>query len=186
MKLTAKKILLLTLLVEGVLLGISLVWIYYRELVLSSPPTIWQIFIGVLSSIPLLAVNFILFEILSSRVAILHSFATFRNEIAEPIASALNWTEALFVSIAAGFCEELFFRGVLQPEFGIFIASAIFALMHFGGSAREFRLLTTLYVIIGIYFGLLAQLNSNLWVPAIGHSVYDFVALQYLRLNRRR
>ena len=186
MKLTAKKIVLLTILVEGVLLGISLVWINSRGLVLSSPPTPWQILIGILSAIPLLAFNFLLFEILSSRVVRLHSFATFRNEVAEPIASALNWKEALLVSIAAGICEELFFRGVLQPEFGIFIASALFALMHFGSSAPRFRLLTTLYVIIGMYFGLLAQLNHSIWVPTIGHCIYDFVALLYLRFSGSR
>jgi membrane protease YdiL (CAAX protease family) len=91
------------------------------------------------------------------------------------------------VSIAAGFGEEMLFRGLVQAgvsrmiggEMGIWIAliaaSALFGVCHW---------LNTTYAILamlaGVYFGVLLILTGNILTPIVAHAAYDFLALVYL------
>jgi len=80
------------------------------------------------------------------------------------------------ISFAAGFAEELLFRGVLQARFGIVIASIIFGLVHF---------ISPLYVIItalmGLYIGAFYYFTESLLVPIQMHFIYDLGVLVYLK-----
>ena len=91
------------------------------------------------------------------------------------------------VSLAAGFGEELLFRGLLQAgvsrliggELGIVLAlvlaSALFGVCHW---------LNTTYALLamlaGAYFGLLLLATENILAPITAHAAYDFLALAYL------
>jgi membrane protease YdiL (CAAX protease family) len=91
------------------------------------------------------------------------------------------------VSIAAGFGEELLFRGLVQaglssliggvygPWVALAVASVLFGVCHW---------LNTTYAILamlaGAYFGLLFLLTGNLWTPIVAHAAYDLLALIYL------
>ena len=91
------------------------------------------------------------------------------------------------VSLAAGFGEELLFRGLAQAgvarliggESGAWIAlaavSVLFGVCHW---------LNTTYAVLamlaGLYFGALLLLTGSLWTPIVAHAAYDFVALIYL------
>jgi membrane protease YdiL (CAAX protease family) len=91
------------------------------------------------------------------------------------------------VSLAAGFGEELLFRGLAQAglarliggEYGPWIAlvaaSVLFGVCHW---------LNTTYAVLamlaGLYFGLLLLLTGSLWTPIVAHAAYDFIALVYL------
>jgi membrane protease YdiL (CAAX protease family) len=91
------------------------------------------------------------------------------------------------VSLAAGFGEELLFRGLAQnglaeligPPWGTWIALIVASLL-FGA----FHWLDTTYAILaslaGLYFGLLLIATGNLWTPIVAHALYDFVALWLL------
>ena len=88
---------------------------------------------------------------------------------------------ALFC-FAAGFGEELLFRGVLHQKleivFGFFPAAAAVA-VGFGAA----HLLTPAYFIISglssfIFSFMFASSGSNIVVPIVSHAVYDFIALQ--------
>lgn len=88
------------------------------------------------------------------------------------------------MAVAAGVCEELLFRGVLQTWFASFspvlfailITNVVFGLLH---------MRTALYAVmaggVGAYFGALYALNGNLIAPMIAHGLYDAVALEYTR-----
>ncbi len=86
----------------------------------------------------------------------------------------------LFVSIAAGVSEEVFFRGVLQVYLsdalglysGIFLASVIFGLLHFVSVSY-----VTYVIIFGCLFGLVYVWTGNLLIVIIAHLVYDFAIL---------
>lgn len=96
--------------------------------------------------------------------------------------------ELAALALAAGFSEELLFRGVLQPVLerhigvwpGIGLASVLFGLCH---------ALTATYAIVagvlGAYFSCLLHATGNLAVPILAHAVYDFVALVWWRRLRR-
>jgi uncharacterized protein len=91
------------------------------------------------------------------------------------------------VSIAAGFGEELLFRGLVQAGLSrlfigtpgillaLVVASVLFGVCHW---------LNTTYAILamlaGAYFGLLLLITGNILTPIIAHATYDFLALVYL------
>jgi membrane protease YdiL (CAAX protease family) len=88
------------------------------------------------------------------------------------------------ISICAGVCEELLFRGFLQgfltEKFGIIIgiivANIAFGLMHPVSFLYAFM---TFFV--GCYFSLLLHLTNNLFVLMVTHAAYDFIALCYVK-----
>ncbi len=88
------------------------------------------------------------------------------------------------IAVLAGIGEEIFFRGLIQtavagwvgPWGGLLLASAAFGIAH-----PVTPLYGALAALIGLYLGALFLVTENLVVPAIVHTVYDFVALAYLR-----
>jgi membrane protease YdiL (CAAX protease family) len=103
----------------------------------------------------------------------------------------VTWTERrwwVFVSITAGVCEEILFRGFMLHYLHVFpwtlnltlallISSVIFGVHHLyqgaGGAAGT--------AIVGILFGLLFLLTGNLLLPIIFHGVMDLRILAILR-----
>ncbi len=98
-----------------------------------------------------------------------------------------RWWQLAAVSLAAGFGEEMLFRGLAQaglahliggdwgPWIALAIASVVFGLFHFLNST--YAILAT---IAGLYFGWLLIATGSLWPPIVAHALYDFVALSYL------
>jgi membrane protease YdiL (CAAX protease family) len=94
----------------------------------------------------------------------------------------LKSTEALFknadnvigftiIGLAAGIGEELFFRGALQPRFGILGASLLFAALH---TQYGFTIATAEIFFIGLVLGVVRKRGGT--VPAIlAHAGYDVV-----------
>lgn len=96
------------------------------------------------------------------------------------------WQLAL-VAAAAGFGEELLFRGLVQsglaeliggpagPWIALVVASLVFGLFHW---------LSTTYALLaaaaGLYFGWLLIATGSMWPPIVTHALYDFAALWYL------
>lgn len=80
---------------------------------------------------------------------------------------------AVLIAVSAGVGEELFFRGALQPKFGIVLTSACFALLHTNYGLS----FVTLGVFgMGMVFGVLRQRYGT--VPAmITHGLVNFVAV---------
>jgi uncharacterized protein len=99
----------------------------------------------------------------------------------------------LIISVAAGFGEELLFRGFLQaaldawigppagPWVGLLLSSALFGVCHWLCSA--YGLLATA---IGLILGLLAWLTGSLAAPMLTHALYDFLVLLYLLRGTNR
>ena len=95
-----------------------------------------------------------------------------------------GWWDILLFSALAGFCEEVLFRGVLQPSLidqlgkplGILATALLFGLAH---------PLSVTYVVvvalIGVYLGLLHEFTDNLLVVILVHGLYDLAAMAYLK-----
>jgi uncharacterized protein len=108
-------------------------------------------------------------------------------------AQAKSAVEALFrghgqsamvaVALAAGFSEELLFRGVLQawlarawePWLAIAVAALTFGLLH--ALSRAYFLYATA---LGLYLGVLYQITADLLAVCLIHALYDWVAIRYL------
>jgi len=83
----------------------------------------------------------------------------------------------LMLSLAAGFSEELLFRGVAQAKMGLWLSALLFGLLH--ALSWAYFVITTL---IGIYFGWMFEFtNGNLFIPSFLHAAYDFAVLLLLR-----
>lgn len=99
-----------------------------------------------------------------------------------PLFRGCSLIDFALIAVAAGFAEELFFRGAVQGlavrwaglPLGLAIASALFGLAH---------LITPTYAVIaaaiGLYLGALYAATGNLLVPIVIHALYDFLALAY-------
>jgi len=93
------------------------------------------------------------------------------------------------VSITAGFCEEIIFRGYLQLQFaavsnsmlaGVVLSAAVFGASHgYEGVARM-----VLIAIYGLLFGLLAWWRKSLRPGMIAHAWHDSLSGAVLRMLR--
>ena len=98
-----------------------------------------------------------------------------------PVLARSRWHELLFVACLAGFCEEVLFRGVLQPRLGLVGSNVAFGLAHS---------ITPLYVLLagvmGMYLGAVSEL-SGILAAIVAHSAYDFLAFRAVaRLHAAR
>jgi membrane protease YdiL (CAAX protease family) len=93
------------------------------------------------------------------------------------------------ISLCAGVCEEVLFRGALQSGLATRVGSApavIVVSLLFGA----LHLLSWTYGIIagliGVYLGVLFLVSGNLLAPVMAHAVYDFAAIFYfLKIYRQ-
>lgn len=93
----------------------------------------------------------------------------------------LRWYHMFALAAAAGFGEELLFRGTIQPwmenlggkQFGLLASNVIFGLVH--AITRMYAIITGL---VGVYLGYLMDVSGerNLLAPIITHGLYDFLA----------
>lgn len=96
------------------------------------------------------------------------------RRIAELIAALfgpLTPSRAVWLGVVSGFCEELLFRGALQPMIGLIPASILFALVHLVGGWWVFALA------MGLALGALYQWDGNLWPCVLAHALLNAVNL---------
>jgi membrane protease YdiL (CAAX protease family) len=145
---------------------------------------LWAIGLGVLGTAPPLVAL-----VLLDRVPL-----RYLEQVKEVAARVLDhmfpnprWWQLALVAAAAGFGEELMFRGLLQgglahwigspagPWIALGIASLVFGVFHW---------LNTTYALLaavaGLYFGWLLIATGSIWPPIVAHALYDFIALCWL------
>ncbi len=77
------------------------------------------------------------------------------------------------IAIAAGVCEELLFRGALQPRVGIVLSSVVWASYHLQYMCNGWPSPANLYlVLLGFAFGALRKWGG-LWPAILAHAFYD-------------
>lgn len=80
-------------------------------------------------------------------------------------------------SLSAGFVEETFFRGFLQPRVGVTLSTLLFALAHW--SYGEPFMLVGVTLLSLTYAGLY-RWRGSVWAAATAHAVFDGVQLLVL------
>jgi len=106
--------------------------------------------------------------------------ADISDRFLRPLLRPCRWPDYFLLATLAGFCEELFFRGWMQPCLaqwlplwaGVLLSGFVFALCH---------LITPAYFIIAwiisLYLAALLIWTDNLLVPMLTHGVYDLIAI---------
>jgi membrane protease YdiL (CAAX protease family) len=107
--------------------------------------------------------------------------AIFQKETSDQINQSLqemtndvqNPLGAIMIGVMSAVGEECFFRGALQPKFGIVLTSLVFALLH---TQYGFSFVTLGVLGMGIIFGLLRRRYGTV-APMITHCLVNVIAV---------
>jgi len=100
--------------------------------------------------------------------------ASFRD-----LLGTLTGREIVILAVASSIGEEMLFRGALMPWLGVPWQALVFALLHVGPSKR-FLPWTASAFVLGVAFGLLADVTDNLGAPIAAHFTINFLNLRYI------
>jgi len=91
-----------------------------------------------------------------------------------PWIAGLSAVVRVGISLSAGFVEEMFFRGYLQPRVGLGLSTALFVLAH---ASYEQPLMLLGVGLLSVIYGLLVRWRQNLWPAIAAHALFDAVQL---------
>jgi uncharacterized protein len=105
------------------------------------------------------------------------------DELAPRLVDGVDTGSLVLVSVFSGVGEEVFFRGALQPEFGLVTASLIFGLLHVGPD-RRYLVWTAWAILAGFLFGVLYEATGGLLAPVLAHSLHNAATLVLWKRSR--
>jgi len=87
-----------------------------------------------------------------------------------------------FLSICAGVGEEIFFRGVIQPIFGVWLTALFFVGIH-GYFSIKIKRINIFALLLTCFIALLGWSSKeySIWLAIAGHFSYDLVLLFYYK-----
>ena len=172
------RLLLLALAGEGLLVVVALVWSGWRDVPLFAGPLARGLGGGLAGAVVLAAANgYILCR--APDVPPVRAIRRLYVDAITPIFDQVRAIDVAAIGVAAGVGEELFFRGILQPEIGLVAASMIFGLLHTGG--RGTLVFGVWVTCMGAALGALALWFGGLLAPIVAHAVYDAGVLACIR-----
>ena len=115
------------------------------------------------------------------RVRLLRGLRRAWNGLEFALGNDLRLPHIILLALSSAISEEVFFRGVLQTEFGLVASSAAFGLLHPFGVAY-----VAWATMAGLGLGSLFSGTGTLVAPTAAHATYNLLALAYLRLRATR
>ena len=177
---TRNSILGISIVLEAGLLLAAAAWINLGHVALlekfqfSAQAILWGLAAALLStSVSLFCI------VLGKRLSFLAELRKMNDEFLGPLVAMLSTLDILFLSVLSGFCEEVFFRGLMQQQIGLIPAAIIFGLFHDPVLKQKAYLL--LAVLAGILLGYVYQYTGNIWSCITAHIVHNLVAMLALR-----
>ena len=168
---------------EATLVVIAVVWARLRDISILSGSVVLGVTVGLFAASVLGLANWYLLR-RAPDVAGIAAIRRLYQKSLKPVFGRISILDVMIISVAAGLGEELLFRGVLQPEWGLLPASLIFGLLHMGGSGT--LAFGCWVAVMGGALGSLATWTDGLLAPIIAHTAYDAAALTYIRWDFRR
>lgn len=105
----------------------------------------------------------------------------FENALS-PLIKKLGPFDIAMASLVSGFCEEVFFRGILTAKFGIIVSSLAFGLLHIPtGKEGKVWIYAFWATICGALLGWVFLHYQNLWVTVIAHIVNNIIGMILLK-----
>lgn len=133
--------------------------------------------LGLIGTAPMLL---FLLALRRARIPSLERIDRFLVDNLGPPLAACRWYDLFLLALAAGLCEEVLFRGVLQTWMGrhSFLTGLILANLLFGLAHLVTPAYGVMAALLGVYLSLLMQATQppSLLAPVIAHSLYDLVA----------
>ena len=104
--------------------------------------------------------------------------------INERIFRHLSFLKIFLLTITVAICEEILFRGVIQHHTNVWIASLIFAVVHYRYLFNPFLFVNV--TLLSFFIGLVYEHTSNLYVTITAHFLIDFLLGIYIKLQYRK
>ena len=109
-------------------------------------------------------------------------WAAYRNSAdiyLELVVKPLVWADLIWLGLLPGLSEELLFRGVMLPAFGlnlfaVIVSSLLFGVLHLSGANQWPYVVWA--TVVGFGLGYVALITGNLLVPIIAHVVTNLVS----------
>lgn len=174
---------------EGAILGLAMLagWLTSVDPLGSLHWSFEEFQLGVLATGPLLLM---LTALLLSRARGLVQIREYLRDFLGPLLNDCRWYDIVLLSLLAGVCEEIMFRGFLyfwirqwNPVLAVIVTNLLFGIAH-----AVTPLYALLAAFIGIYLTALvaADATPNLLVPITAHTLYDIVAFVVVIRDYRR
>ena len=163
---------------ESLLTGVALAWIWLRGLGVAVGDPVHGLAWGLGAAVVLALVNYAVLRLVPA-VAPVRAIRRVYRDMLWPLFATAGPLEIVGVSLAAGVGEELLFRGAVQAEFGLVVASLLFGLAHIGG--RSSVVFGLWVVVMGFGLGGLAHAVGGLLAPIVAHAAYDAMAIGFIR-----
>ena len=105
----------------------------------------------------------------------------------EFVLKPLLWPDLIWVGLLPGLSEELLFRGVMLPAFGlnvtgVVVSSLCFGILHISGFQHWPYIIWA--TAVGLLLGYSALATGNLLVPIVAHIFTNLVASCFWKLRR--
>lgn len=107
------------------------------------------------------------------------------DELAPVLVDGVSRRDLILLSIFSGVGEEAFFRGAVQQEFGLIVASLVFGLAHIGPD-RRYLVWTIWAVLAGFLFGTLYETTGGLLAPMVAHALHNATTFVLWKRQRER
>lgn len=97
----------------------------------------------------------------------------------ELVVKPLVWADLIWLGLLPGLSEELLFRGVMLPAFGlnlsaVIISSLLFGVLHLSGANQWPYVVWA--TIVGFALGYVALITGNLLIPIVAHIITNLVS----------
>jgi membrane protease YdiL (CAAX protease family) len=106
------------------------------------------------------------------------------EELAPRLVDGVDRGSLVLLALFSGVGEEIFFRGAVQQEFGLVVASLVFGLVHVGPD-RRYLVWTAWAVLAGFLFGSLYEVTGGLLAPILAHSAHNAATLLLWKRSRK-
>lgn len=182
-----EKVLWMAVIPQAVLLAISILWIFLMPKYNVSVylKINWQPIVGGLITGVGLAMSGYGFYNFTKKTKKFYETVELFEQVLAPAFKNLKLPDIIVLSIVSGFCEEIFFRGLMQPVFGIVLASIAFGLLHLPGF--KYWIYALWASLSGALFGFLFIMTSSLWFPITAHAVNNTIGMVLLtRLEKNK
>ena len=106
------------------------------------------------------------------------------DELAPRLIDGADRGGLFLISVFSGVGEEVFFRGAVQQEFGLVVASLLFGIVHVGPD-RRYLVWTAWAVLAGFLFGALYEVTGGLLAPILAHTAHNAATLLLWKRSRK-
>ncbi len=179
--LTRSQILVALAVTALILLAIAKLWLYFssvQQIPLTWNPIALPLGLGVGLAITLASA--IVYRLWP---AYRRSADTYLELILKP----LVWPDLIWLGLLPGMSEELLFRGIMLPAFGlnaigVMFSSVFFGVLHLSGREQWPYMLWAIF--IGGVLGACALLTGNLLVPIVAHASANWISSSLWKFNR--